>query len=382
MGESTGSKTLPTGVTDRNGTIRIWWMWQKKRQWETLEKFPATERGYAAASVIRNRLAEHAKWGTLTNDIINELCGNDDAPKSTPTFLDYARLYLKQSTVGKSTLREYAKSLDKYWIPPWYQREIHTITAKEVRTAIADINWPTDKTRNNNLTPLRGVFAIALDDEVITTNPVDKIKNTKHQSPPPDPFSRDEMARLLHWLRDEHGKSAPVYWLYFEIAFWTGMRTGELLALTWHDIDFNNGLIKVSKVMSDGEVVNRTKTVEYREVFFNSRSEEALKRLKRIKSPVSDRLFMSPRFINAAWQTDKTPRRTLTEAMRATGIRHRATYTTRHTFITNCLTDGLNIYFVAKQTGHSVRTLETRYARWIDVSKARSEIAKLDVGKG
>lgn len=356
-------------------------MWHKKRQWQTLEKIPATERGYAAASAIRNRLAEQAKWGTLTEDIINELCGNDEAPKSTPIFLDYARLYLKQSTVAKSTLREYAKSLDKYWIPLWYQREIHTITAKEVRTAIADVDWTTDKTRNNNLTPLRGVFAIALDDEVITTNPVDKIKNTKHQSPPPDPFSRDEMERLLSWLHDKHIETAPVYWLYFEVAFWTGMRTGELLALTWSDIDFDNGLIKVSKVMSDGEVVNRTKTAEYREVFFNNRSEDALKRLKRIKSLVSDRLFMSPRFINAAWQTDKTPRRALTEAMKATGIRHRATYTTRHTFITNCLTDGLNIYFVAKQTGHSVRTLETRYARWIDVSKARSEIAKLDVGK-
>lgn len=355
-------------------------MWHKKRRWQTLEKLPATDRGYTAASVIRNRLADHAKWGTLTEDIINELCGNDDAPKTTPTFLDYARLYLKQSDVSKATLREYAKSLDLYWLPIWYQREIHTISAKEVRTLIADIIWSSEKTRNNNLIPLRGVFAIALDDSVIHVNPVDKIKNTKHQSPPPDPFSRDEMERLLTWLHDKYGKDEAVYWLYFELAFWTGMRTGELLALTWDDIDWDAGLIKVSKVMSDGELVNRTKTAEYRDVFFNARSEDALKRLKGIKSVVSDRLFMSPRFINSAWQTDKTPRRTLTEAMKATGIRHRATYTTRHTFITNCLTDGLNIYFVAKQTGHSVRTLETRYARWIDVSKARSEIAKLNTG--
>ena len=370
---------MPTGVTDRDGTIRIWWMWNKKRQWQTLEKIPATERGYATASVIRNRLVEHAKWGTLTEDIINDLCGNDDAPKTTPTFLDYARLYLKQASVGKSTLREYAKSLDKYWIPPWYQREIHTITAKEVRTLIADIIWSSEKTRNNNLIPLRGVFEIALDDKVIETNPVEKIKNTKHQAPPPDPFSREEMEQLLTWLY-KNKQDAPVYWLYFEIAFWTGMRTGELLALTWNDIDFDAGLIKVSKVMSDGVVVHQTKTAEYRDVFFNARSEDALKRLKAIRSTVSDRLFMSPRFVNSPWQTDKTPRRALTEAMKATGIRHRATYTTRHTFITNCLTDGLNIYFVAKQTGHSVRTLETRYARWIDVSKARSEIAKLNTG--
>lgn len=381
MGTRAGSKTLPTGVTDRNGTIRIWWMWHKKRHWQTLEKIPATERGYAAASVIRNRLAEQAKWGTLTDDIVNELCGNDDAPKTTPTFLDYARLYLKQADVSKATLREYAKSLDRYWIPHWYQREIHTITAKDVRTLVAETDWASDKTRNNNLIPLRGVFDIALDDDVISTNPVEKIKNTKHQSPPPDPFSRAEMEQLLTWLYEKYHKEAPVYWLYFEIAFWTGMRTGELLALTWDDIDFDAGLIKVSKVVSNGEVVNRTKTAEYREVFFNPRSEDAIKRLKIAWQGASNRLFMSPRYINSPWQTDKTPRRALTEAMKATKIRHRATYTTRHTFITNCLTDGLNIYFVAKQTGHSVRTLETRYARWIDVSKARSEIAKLTTAK-
>lgn len=380
MGKTASDKSLPTGVTIRSGSIRIWWMWNKERRWETLEKLPVNESSIATASTIRDRLAQSAKWGTLTQDLVNELCGNDDAPKSTPTFLDYARLYLKQSTVGKRTLREYAKSLDLYWIPLWYQREIHTITANEVRTAVANVDWPSDKTRNNNLIPLRGIFEIALDDDIITTNPVAKIKNTKHQSPPVDPFSRDEMEQLLSWLHSNHSGQGLVYWLYFEIAFWTGMRTGELLALTWDDIDWDAGLIKVSKVMSDGEVVNRTKTALYREVFFNSRSEAALKELKKITFKKGGRLFLSPRFKDTPWQTDKAPRRVLTTAMRCCDVRHRPTYNTRHTFITNCLTDGLNIYFVAKQTGHSVRTLETKYARWIDMSKARSEIAKLDTG--
>lgn len=355
-------------------------MWDKKRHWETLEKLPVSEPSIAAASTIRNRLAQSAKWGTLTQDLVNELCGKDDAPKSTPTFLDYARLYLKQATVGKRTLREYAKSLDLYWLPIWYQRDIHTITANEVRAAVANVEWSSDKTRNNNLIPLRGIFDIALDDDVISINPVAKIKNTKHQSPPVDPFSREEMEQLLSWLHDNKKGTKSVYWFYFEIAFWSGMRTGELLALTWDDIDWDAGLIKVSKVISNGEVVNKTKTAEYREVFFNARSEHALKELRKLTFKEGGRLFLSPRFTSTPWQTDKAPRRILTAAMRCCGVRHRPTYNTRHTFITNCLTDGLNIYFVAKQTGHSVRTLETKYARWIDVSKARGEIAKLDTG--
>lgn len=38
--------------------------------------------------------------------------------------------------------------------------------------------------------------------------------------------------------------------LAFKLLFWTGMRIGELLALTFADIDFENNIIKINKTLS------------------------------------------------------------------------------------------------------------------------------------
>ncbi|MGN6985796.1 tyrosine-type recombinase/integrase, partial [Neisseria sp. P0008.S010] len=34
---------------------------------------------------------------------------------------------------------------------------------------------------------------------------------------------------------------------YFELAFFSGMRTSELIALTWQDIDFQRQCVRVNK---------------------------------------------------------------------------------------------------------------------------------------
>lgn len=39
-------------------------------------------------------------------------------------------------------------------------------------------------------------------------------------------------------------------WIAFKILFWTGMRLGEMLALTIGDIDFDNGVIEISKSLA------------------------------------------------------------------------------------------------------------------------------------
>lgn len=58
-------------------------------------------------------------------------------------------------------------------------------------------------------------------------------------------------------------KNSHDVWLFPYIAIMTGMRKGEILALQWKDIDFNNNLIKVSKsVCHDGDIpkIKETKT--------------------------------------------------------------------------------------------------------------------------
>jgi integrase len=71
-----------------------------------------------------------------------------------------------------------------------------------------------------------------------------------------------------------------VHAAYFEFAFFTGMRTSEMLALQWSDIDFVSNYARVSKAQSKGRLNDRMKVAKIRDVCLNDRALHALQVLK------------------------------------------------------------------------------------------------------
>ncbi len=74
---------------------------------------------------------------------------------------------------------------------------------------------------------------------------------------------------MKFWTENEFEQFAtvisnkPVSYVMFEVLFWTGMREGELLALTLSDVNFDNKTISISKsfsVMKGVEVIAPPKT--------------------------------------------------------------------------------------------------------------------------
>ena len=95
------------------------------------------------------------------------------------------------------------------------------------------------------LTVLRKIFRYAFEDEVIMRNPVDLISLPKSPMPDIEPLTVEEANYLL-----EHANGW--YRNYLAMAFYTGMRVGELLALKWSDVDFNKRKIHVRRSISKG----------------------------------------------------------------------------------------------------------------------------------
>ncbi|MGE4340701.1 MAG: hypothetical protein AB7E55_32830 [Pigmentiphaga sp.] len=62
------------------------------------------------------------------------------------------------------------------------------------------------------------------------------------------------------------------------------------------------------------------------------------------------------------------------------GIRYRPPYNARHTYATMCLMAGMRPAFIAKQLGHSLQILLSRYARWLDGEGDWDEMQKLQIG--
>ncbi|MGC3359824.1 tyrosine-type recombinase/integrase, partial [Enterococcus faecalis] len=70
--------------------------------------------------------------------------------------------------------------------------------------------------------------------------------------------------------------SMRVYAAYFEFAFYTGMRPGEIAALRWDEVDTEGRVANVCRIVADYKIEERTKTRETRRVMLNSRALNAI----------------------------------------------------------------------------------------------------------
>lgn len=101
---------------------------------------------------------------------------------------------------------------------------------------------------------VKNVFSRAVEWKVIQKNPVEGVKRPKIEKKRVSFYSKEEATVVIEKLYEE-----PVIWrLLVMAALLGGFRRGELLALEWSDIDFENRTINVSKSISmtkDGQAI-------------------------------------------------------------------------------------------------------------------------------
>lgn len=213
---------------------------------------------------------------------------------------------------------------------------------------------------------LRTALQDALDDDLIEVNPMygwkyenaDALKTTDDI----DPFDTNEREAILSACRD------PQYRNMFEFAFWTGLRTSELVALTWDDIDWINSEARVNKAKTQfADEPEPTKTRKsVRDVKLLAPALAALTRQKASTFLIGGQIFRDPR-TGEPWEGDEGIRQgPWKTALKKAGVRYRRPYQTRHTYASMMLTAGEPLGWVAQQMGHSdLNMLGRVYARWI-----------------
>lgn len=159
---------------------------------------------------------------------------------------EYAKIWLstKKLTVRPGTLADYS-SLCRLYIVPFLgsqaMRSIKTSGVNEFYGILSDRGVGAS-TRDYVHRVLRCIFSDAMREGIVSANPCqyashtkpDKRKNVNAMS------ESDVVAFLMLTDKTEFG-------VFFRTALSTGMRLGELLALTWRDVDFFKGVIHVNK---------------------------------------------------------------------------------------------------------------------------------------
>lgn len=379
---------LPTGVEFVGKSIRIRFTVNGERRSETLS-YPQTAKGIKTAADLRAQVVSLAKHGVLDEQRYAELFPNSSYIARTAEILfgEYAQSWLDSLEVVSDTRVNYRGLLNNYWMPALSLRPIKGIATMDLRRVVTTTDWKSSTVKRAAIAIAKRLFKQAVFDGVVDKNPADPIQLPQKNRKEVDPFSVQEAETLIAWMSENLSRCNQVYAAFYEFAFFTGMRTGEIMALRWDEIDFENRTAYVCRIVVEKQVVERTKTKYTRTVMLNSRAMAALKkaravadersRQKRRKSTSSPYVFQ-PSGSSPHMMASDTPGTSFAFAIEGTGIRHRPQYNCRHTYATMCLMSGMNPAFIASQLGHSVQVLLTTYAKWLNSSNDWSELAKLE----
>lgn len=94
---------------------------------------------------------------------------------------------------------------------------------------------------------LHNIFQIALYNDLITKNPCTGVTLPPHYAENPKVLTLEQQQELLRFLKQ---KKWNKYQPTIITLLGTGMRVGELLALTWSDIDFTHHSISINKSLT------------------------------------------------------------------------------------------------------------------------------------
>ena len=253
------------------------------------------------------------------------------------------------------TVEGYEGQLAKWVTPNWGALELDKITKAQVHSLIfehmAGCGSPYTPRKVYKMTAR--VFQMAVEEGILARNPCVGIRLRVPEAEQ-KVLSNPEVEIFLKEAQTVRHRFFPVWF----IALKTGMRSGELLALTWSDIDFDTKTIKVARQWTSKTGFTTTKTQKTRVVPI---SEDLLRFLKARKiKERSQSDFVLPHL--EEWLRGEQAKVTR-EFCLSIGITPIKFHDLRATFITNLLARGVSLAQVMSVVGHSQLKTTNGYLR-------------------
>ena len=265
-----------------------------------------------------------------------------------------------------STIRGYSSCIYYHLIPTFGHLNLSEISVHHIRDWVSELNI-SNKRINNILGPLRQTLKEAVYDDLIQRNPLDRFRYLSVQKQEPEPFTPLEIEAILSQLQGQEKN-------LIQFAFWSGLRTSELIGLRWQDVDFDNEKIHVRIAVVRGKSKSTKTAAGQRSVELQVEAYKALKN-QRSMNQDSEIVFLDPQTLNP-WKGDHIIRkRVWIPALKAAQVKYRKPYQTRHTFASMLLSSGRNPLWVAQQMGHKDwGMIRQVYGRWMDTSVKGDDI--------
>jgi integrase len=331
----------------------------------------------AVASAIRRKLA-------LGEFSVQDFNGGPQPTKAMPTFAEFGARFMKEYAavaLKRNTREGYQRVLKVHLLPAWGSRLLDSITRADVKALLLGKRQAgkAQGTVQNIQIVLSSIFTYALEDEVLTAHPAqrmgkfirkgDRKKDVK-------PLTREQATAFLAGVQEHY----PDYYAMFLCAFRTGLRFGELLGLKWDDVNVAGNFIEVQRSFSHGHM-DTPKSKKSRRVDLSNQLKLVLLQHKgavqrRFKGKLPAPVF--PDSQGGHYNGDNVRHRVFVPLIEKLDVAHFRIHDIRHTFASQLLANGAPIVYVKEQMGHaSIQTTVDIYGHLIQGAN-RNEVNRLD----
>ncbi|MGJ0639059.1 Arm DNA-binding domain-containing protein [Xenorhabdus bovienii] len=385
MGQKEQSEySLPRGVTIRQhktgSTLVITFTYRGVLCREPLSRLEVNNKNIKYADRLLGEIQNNIEKGIFSygkyfpNSNKLSIFGNADKSRTVVDYLDEYLRICDTRSLSPSTIGGYKKCKTAL-------SDLHKIPVVDLTPAILK-NWIQKqttvlKTVRNQLSFLRSSIDEAVTDGLISINPVSLVTASRYQTEQTegnkeyivDPLSPSEVSALLSAAGNKQWENL------FRFAIHTGLRSSELCALRWTDIDFIGKTAYITAASVVG-VIKGTKTkAGKRKVELNDQAMLALSSQKTFTFLKDREVFEDPKTGEPWAGADAIRKKAWVPTLRKAGIRYRNPYQTRHTYATKHISQGVNLFWLAVQMGHKgPEMLFRHYGSYLESYNGNTEL--------
>ncbi|MBT3787135.1 MAG: site-specific integrase [Alphaproteobacteria bacterium] len=304
------------------------------------------------------------------NRILNEINSGEYVEPSRMLVRDYLQRWLKdyaEPTVSPKTYERYAQVIRDNIDPTLGNYHLSKLKPLHIQSFYTDSLTNGRKDGKGGLAAqtvlhfhrlLHKAFSQAVKWQLLARNPVDAVEPPRPERREMNAIDETDTAQLLEKLAGS-ALFTPVL-----MAVTTGLRRGEILALRWKDVDFDEGRITVNQSLEQTAKGIRFKSPKTersrRQVPLPSVTLDVLKDHKRSQN--EERLRLGPVYQNQDIvfpRPDGSPTppdsfsTRFADFIRRSGLKHIRLHDLRHSHATQLLLQGVHPKIVSERLGHS-----------------------------
>lgn len=287
--------------------------------------------------------------------------GGTFAELTPATFEEFSIQWLQkyaEPRLKESTIESYARHLRLHWIPAFGTTSLSRLTTTRIEETVNDLlaGGLSGKSVNNALVVLKLELKHAVRWGYLAVNPAEPVQRVRVEREEMRAMTPEQIKRLL-------SAADPDAWLLLTLAVFTGLRRGELLALTWGDVNWQAAQVSVQRSLWKGKFIGPKTKNAIRRVDL---APQVLEALREARPPGTLEAIRGQLVFSSANGTPLSPdnmvKRRFHPALRRAELPHFRFHDLRHTYASLLIAAGEHPKYVQAQLGHaSITTTLDRY---------------------